>query len=56
MSLRARVGESRTRLIVLLMLLVSVPTALISVKGAHASSLLLLTGTPVNVTVSDAAA
>ena len=81
----ARVGESRVRLLVLLMLLVALLTALISVNGsvaallpvavvlavrlrrtpsqlllplafgAHAGSLLLLTGTPVNVIVSDAA-
>jgi di/tricarboxylate transporter len=79
-----RVGESRTRLIVLLMLLVALLTALINVNGsvaamvpvavvlavrlrrpasqlllpvafaAHAGSLLALTGTPVNVIVSDA--
>jgi di/tricarboxylate transporter len=84
-ELVARVGESRTRLIVLTMLLVAVVTALISVNGAvaaltpvavvtavrlgrppsqllmpvafaaHAGSLLLLTGTPVNVIVSQAA-
>jgi di/tricarboxylate transporter len=84
-QLIARVGESRTRLIVLTMLLVAVLTALISVNGAvaalvgvavvtavrlgrspaqllmplafgaHAGSLLALTGTPVNVIVSDAA-
>ncbi len=85
-ELLARVGESRTRLLVLMMLLVAVLTALISVNGsvaalipvavllairlrrspsqlllplafgAHAGSLLALTGTPVNVIVSDAAA
>jgi di/tricarboxylate transporter len=85
-ELIARVGESRTRLIVLMMLLVAVLTALISVNGsvaalipvavvlairlrrppsqlllplafgAHAGSLLALTGTPVNVIVSNAAA
>ena len=79
------VGESRTRLVVLTMLLVAALTALISVNGAvaallpvtvllalrlgrspsqlllpvafaaHAGSLLVLTGTPVNVIVSDAA-
>jgi di/tricarboxylate transporter len=84
-ELIARVGESRTRLIVLTMLLVAALTALISVNGAvaalvpmavvmavrlrrppsqllmpvafaaHAGSLLALTGTPVNVIVSDAA-
>lgn len=77
--------ESRTRLLVLTMLLVSLLTALISVNGAvaallpvvvviavrlkrnssqllmplvfaaHAGSMLALTGTPVNVLVSDAA-
>lgn len=80
-----RVGESRQRLIVLMMGLVSMLTALISVNGAvaalvpmvvvlalrtgrptsqllmplafgaHAGSMLALTGTPVNVLVSDAA-
>jgi Na+/H+ antiporter NhaD/arsenite permease-like protein len=85
-ELIARVGESRTRLIVLMTLLVALLTALISVNGAvaalapvaaviavrlgrspsqllmpvafaaHAGSLLLLTGTPVNVIVSQAAA
>jgi di/tricarboxylate transporter len=85
-ELVARVGDSRTRLIVLMMLLVAALTALISVNGsvaalipvavvlairlrrspsqlllplafgAHAGSLLALTGTPVNVIVSDAAA
>jgi di/tricarboxylate transporter len=84
-ELIARVGESRTRLVVLTMLLVAALTALISVNGsvaalapvavvtavrlgrppsqlllpvafaAHAGSLLLLTGTPVNIIVSDAA-
>ncbi len=82
----ARVGESRTRLIVLMMLLVAGLTALISVNGAvaallpvivviavrlgrspsqllmplvfgaHAGSMLALTGTPVNVIVNEAAA
>ncbi len=81
-ELIARAGESRTRLIVLMMLLVAVVTALISVNGAvaallpvvavmavrlhmspsqilmplafgaHAGSLLALTGSPVNVIVS----
>ena len=81
-ELVARVGASRTRLIVLTMLLVAALTALISVNGAvaalvpvtvvlatrlrrppsqllmplafgaHAGSLLTLTGTPVNVIVS----
>jgi di/tricarboxylate transporter len=85
-ELVARAGASRTRLIVLMMLLVAVLTALINVNGAvaalvpvavvaavrlgrpssqlllplafgaHAGSLLALTGTPVNVIVSDAAA
>jgi di/tricarboxylate transporter len=85
-ELIARAGDSRTRLIVLTMLLVAVLTALISVNGAvaalvpmvvvlavrlgrptsqlllplafgaHAGSLLTLTGTPVNVIVSDEAA
>ncbi len=85
-ELAARAGDSRTRLIVLTMLLVAALTALISVNGsvaalipvtvvlairvrrspsqlllplafgAHAGSLLALTGTPVNVIVSDAAA
>jgi di/tricarboxylate transporter len=84
-QLIVHVGASRTRLIVLTMLLVAVLTALISVNGAvaaligvtvvtairlgrppsqlllplafgaHAGSLLALTGTPVNVIVSDAA-
>lgn len=81
----ARAGESRSRVLVLMMLLVAVLTALISVNGAvaallpvvvvmavrlrfapsqllmplvfaaHAGSVLALTGTPVNVLVSDAA-
>ncbi len=81
-----RAGEGRTRLVVLMMLLVAGLTALISVNGAvaallpvvvvmavrlgrspsqllmplvfgaHAGSLLALTGTPVHVLVSDAAA
>jgi di/tricarboxylate transporter len=81
-----RVGDSRTRLIVLMMLLVAGLTALISVNGAvaallpvvvviavrlkrptsqllmplvfgaHAGSMLTLTGTPVNVIVSEYAA
>ena len=85
-ELVARVGESRTRLLVLMMLLVAGLTALISVNGsvaallpvvvviavrlgrspsqllmplvfgAHAGSMLALTGTPVNVIVSEAAA
>lgn len=85
-QLLARAGTSRTRLLVLSMLLVAALTALIngpgavaalipvmvvtSVRlgrspsqlllpvafGAHAGSLLVLTGTPVNVIVSDAAA
>lgn len=85
-QLIARVGSSRTRLVVLMMLLVAGLTALISVNGAvaallpmvvvlavrlrraasqllmplafaaHAGSLLALTGTPVNVIVSEAAA
>ena len=84
-ELVARVGESRTRLVVFTMLLVALLTALISINGAvaalvpvavvtavrlgrspsqllmplafgaHAGSLLALTGTPVNVIVSDAA-
>ena len=84
-ELIARVGESRTRLIVLMMLLVAVLTAVISVNGAvaalipvvvimavrlrrsasqlliplvfgaHAGSMLALTGTPVNIIVSEAA-
>jgi di/tricarboxylate transporter len=82
----AKAGESHTRLLVLVMLLVALLTALISVNGAvaallpvvvvtairlgrptsqllmpfvfsaHAGSLLALTGTPVNVLVSEAAA
>lgn len=78
-------GESQTRLLVLMMLLISVLTALINLNGSvaallpvvvvmavrlsrppsqllmpmvfagHAGSLLALTGTPVNVLVSDAA-
>jgi di/tricarboxylate transporter len=85
-QLLARVGESRTRLVVLTMLLAAVLTAVITVNGAvaalvpvavllavrlgrspsqllmpvafgaHAGSLLALTGTPVNVIVSGAAA
>src|SRR3954451_15926167 len=85
-QLLARVGSSRTRLVVYTMALVAVLTALINVNGAvaalvpvavvmavrtgrspsqlllplafgaHAGSLLALTGTPVNVIVSDAAA
>jgi di/tricarboxylate transporter len=85
-ELVGRVGASRSRLLVLTMLLVAALTALISVNGAvaalvpvtvvlasrlqrspsqllmplafgaHAGSLLTLTGTPVNVIVSDAAA
>jgi di/tricarboxylate transporter len=84
-ELVARVGTSRTRLIVLMMLLAAGLTALISVNGAvaallpmvvvmslrlgrapsqlllplafaaHAGSMLALTGTPVNVIVSEAA-
>ena len=84
-QLLARVGDSRTRLIVLMMLLVAALTALISVNaavsallpmvvviavrlgrspskllmplafGAHAGSMLLLTGTPVNIIVADLA-
>ena len=84
-ELVARVGNSRTRLIVYTMLLVAALTALINVNGAvaallpvaavtavrlgrspsqllmplafgaHAGSLLALTGTPVNVVVSQAA-
>lgn len=84
-QLSARVGDSRARLVVLMMLLVAGVTALISVNGAvaallpmtvvmvvglgrvpsqllmplafgaHAGSMLALTGTPVNVLVSDAA-
>ncbi len=82
----AKAGESRARLLILIMLLVSLLTALISVNGAvaallpvvivmalrlgratsqlliplvfaaHAGSLLTLTGSPVNVLVSEAAA
>jgi len=81
-----RAGESRTRLVVLMMLLVAGLTAIISVNGAvaallpvvvvlatrtrrpasllliplvfgaHAGSMLALTGTPVNVLISNAAA
>ena len=81
----ARAGQSRTRLMVLMLLLIAVLTALISVNGAvaallpvvvvaairlgrptsqllmplafgaHCGSLLALTGTPVNVLVSEAA-
>lgn len=81
----AKAGESRTRLLVLMMVLVAALTALISVNGAvaallpvvvvtavrtkrppsqllmplvfasHAGSLLALTGTPVNLLVSEAA-
>ncbi|MBS0639364.1 MAG: SLC13 family permease [Acetobacteraceae bacterium] len=84
-GLIARAGESRARLLVLMMGLVAVLTALISVNGAvaallpvvvvmavrlkrapsqllmplvfaaHAGSLLALTGTPVNLLVSEAA-
>ena len=84
-QLLARAGESRARLLILMLLLVAVLTALISVNGAvaallpvgvvlatrlgrkpsqlliplafgaHAGSLLVLTGTPVNVIVADAA-
>jgi di/tricarboxylate transporter len=84
-GLIAQAGESRVRLIVLMMTLVAVLTALISVNGAvaallpvvvvmairlgrapsqllmplvfaaHSGSLLALTGTPVNVLVSEAA-
>jgi di/tricarboxylate transporter len=84
-TLIAQVGESRTRLIVLMSLLVAGLTALINVNGAvaalvpvvvvmalrlkrrpaqllmplafaaHAGSLLALTGTPVNVIVSESA-
>lgn len=82
----ARAGSSRSRLLVLVMVLVAALTALISVNGAvaallpmvvvvairldrspsqlvmplafaaHAGSMLALTGTPVNVIVSDASA
>jgi di/tricarboxylate transporter len=85
-QLIAHAGDSRTRLIVLTMVLVALMTALINVNGAvaalvpvvvltavrvgrppsqmllplafgaHAGSMLALTGTPVNVIVSDAAA
>jgi len=81
----SRAGESRTRVLVLLMLLCAVLTALITVNGsvaalvpvvvvmavrlrrrpselliplafaAHAGSLLVLTGSPVNVVISEAA-
>jgi di/tricarboxylate transporter len=84
-QLIARAGASRTRLLIMMLLLVAVLCALISVNGAvaalvpvivvtavrlggspsqllmplafgaHAGSLLALTGTPVNVIVSDAA-
>ena len=84
-QLMRSVGASRTRLIVMMMLLVAGLTALISVNGAvsalipvivvialrlgcppsqllmplafaaHAGSMLALTGTPVNIIVSDAA-
>jgi di/tricarboxylate transporter len=84
-ELIARSGESRARVLILMLLLVAVLTALISVNGsvaallpvvavmavrlrrapsqlllplafgAHAGSLLALTGSPVNVIVSDAA-
>jgi di/tricarboxylate transporter len=84
-QLIARAGESRVRLVLLMMLLVAGLTAVISVNGAvaallpvvvvlatrtarpasklliplvfgaHAGSMLALTGTPVNVLVSDAA-
>jgi Na+/H+ antiporter NhaD/arsenite permease-like protein len=84
-GLIARAGQSRVRLIVLMMTLVALFTALISVNGAvaallpvvvvmairlgrapsqllmplvfsaHSGSLLALTGTPVNVLVSEAA-
>jgi len=85
-KLSASVGDSRTRLVTSMMLLVAALTALISVNGAvaallpmvvvlairlgrapsqllmplafaaHAGSMLALTGTPVNIIVSDAAA
>ncbi|WP_410870626.1 SLC13 family permease [Nocardia sp. A7] len=85
-QLIARVGSSRTRLLVSMMIACAVLTALISVNGAvaalipmivilavrlerppsqllmplafaaHAGSLLVLTGTPVNIIVSEAAA
>jgi len=83
-ELNARAGNSRTRLLVMMMLLVAFLTALISLNGAvaallpvvvlmsirrgppsqllmplvfaaHAGSLLTLTGTPVNVLVSEMA-
>jgi di/tricarboxylate transporter len=84
-ALIARVGQSRERLLILVILLVALLTALISVNGAvaallpmvvilalrtgnlpsqvlmplafgaHAGSMLALTGTPVNVLVSEAA-
>jgi di/tricarboxylate transporter len=84
-QLTARAGESRTRVLLLMLLLVALLTALISVNGsvaalipvvavmavrlrrspsqlmmplafgAHAGSLLALTGSPVNVIVADAA-
>ncbi len=84
-ELIARAGDSRTRIVMLMLLLVAALTALISVNGsvaallpvvvvmgmrlrmspsrlllplafgAHAGSLLALTGSPVNVIVSDAA-
>ena len=84
-QLASRVGESRTKLLVYIVLLVALLTALISINGAvaallpmvvvlairlgqppslllmplafgaHAGSLLALTGTPVNVLVSEAA-
>ena len=83
-ALIARAGQSRVRLLVLMMLLVAILTALINLNGSvaallpvvvvmavrlgrppsqllmplvfagHAGSLLALTGTPVNVLVSDA--
>jgi len=82
----ARAGKGRTRLVVVIALLVALLTALISVNGAvaallplvvvvaartgmptsqlmmplafaaHAGSMLMLTGTPVNIIVSEAAA
>jgi di/tricarboxylate transporter len=85
-QLLAGAGESRTRVMVFMLLLVALVTALITVNasvaalmpvvvvmavrlrwppsqllmplafGAHAGSLLTLTGTPVNVIISDAAA
>ena len=84
-QLLAKAGDSRTRVLVLMLLLVALLTALITVNasvaalvpvvvvmairlrwqpsqlmmplafGAHAGSLLALTGTPVNVIISDAA-